>query len=60
MRIKLSLSLVLVQGTESRLTWDPEELSYQDVACLYSAEADGWTVIDEYLRKSYDSHMTNL
>lgn len=38
---------IVKKKDENILTWDPEELSYQDVACLYSSESDGWTVIDD-------------
>lgn len=41
--------MVMLQGEgESKLLWDPEELTYQDVAALYSSQADGWTVIEEF------------
>ena len=35
------------QGEESILKWDPEELTHQDVAALYSSDADGWTMVDK-------------
>jgi len=39
--------------------WTPQDLTNQDVACLYSAQADGWTVIDEF-GKSGVSHYNSL
>ena len=35
------------QGKESTMKWEPEELSHQDVAALYSCDADGWTMVDK-------------
>ncbi|XP_019849999.1 PREDICTED: TBC1 domain family member 15-like [Amphimedon queenslandica] len=38
---------IVKKESDNLLVWDPLELSYQDVACLFSSESDGWTIIDE-------------
>ncbi|XP_064396833.1 TBC1 domain family member 15-like [Halichondria panicea] len=35
------------KGTEFYLNWKPNDLSHDDVASLYSAQADGWAMVDE-------------
>ena len=36
------------QGKEFHVVWTPQDLTNHDMACLYSAQADGWTMIDEF------------
>lgn len=43
-----TLSLSLSQGGEFHLTWSPVDLSQQDVASLYLAQADSWAMVDQY------------
>lgn len=38
----------LVQTDEFHLKWSPDDLTQQDVASLYSAQADSWTLVDEF------------
>lgn len=37
-----------VQQDEFHLKWSPDDLTQQDVASLYSAQADSWTLVDEF------------
>ena len=30
------------------MVWTPQDLTNHDMACLYSAQADGWTMVDEF------------
>ena len=36
------------QGDEFHVVWTPQDLTNHDMACLYSAQADGWTMVDEF------------
>ena len=36
------------QQEEFCLKWSPDDLTQQDVASLYSAQTDSWTLIDEF------------
>ena len=36
------------QQDEFHLKWSPDDLTQQDVASLYSAQADSWTLVDEF------------
>ncbi len=38
---------ILLQDKEFYLNWKPNDLSHDDVASLYSAQADGWAMVDE-------------
>ena len=37
----------LPQDNEFYINWKPNDLSHEDVASLFSSEADGWAMIDE-------------
>ena len=40
--------LFCAQQDEFHLKWSPDDLTQQDVASLYSAQADSWTLVDEF------------
>ena len=35
------------KGDEFFLSWNPTDLSHNDVSCLYASETDAWTVVDD-------------
>lgn len=35
------------KGEDNYLSWNPTDLSHNDVACLYASETDAWTVVDD-------------